>query len=135
MNHFPNPFFAPHIFGARAANWRPLCAITMLFASLGAGHVSVAQAGELDPLQVMRAKGCTACHIIPGIPEANGTMGPSLKDLGKRKRIVARTLSNNEKNLRRWLKNPKAVKSDTMMPNVGLSDEEIDTLIAHFKRP
>jgi cytochrome c2 len=99
---------------------------------MGAGMVSSTQASELDPLEVMRAKGCTACHIIPGIPEAKGTMGPTLKDIGNRKRIVARTLSNNEKNMRRWLKNPKKVRSGTMMPNVGLSDAEIDALVAHF---
>jgi len=93
---------------------------------------SVALASELDPLQVMRTRGCAACHIIPGIPEARSTMGPTLKGLSDRKRIVARTLSNNEKNLRRWLKNPKAVKSDTMMPNVGLSDAEVNALIVHF---
>lgn len=86
----------------------------------------------LDPNAVMRARGCAACHVIPGIPEARGTMGPTLKGLSKRKRIVARTLSNNDKNMRRWLKNPKGVKSDTMMPNVGLSDDEIETLVTHF---
>ena len=89
-------------------------------------------AKALDPIAVMRERGCTACHIIPGIPEARGTMGPTLKGLGKRKRLVARTLTNNDKNMRRWLKNPKAVKSDTMMPNVGLSDDEVETLIKHF---
>ncbi|MGK0171633.1 MAG: cytochrome c2 [Gammaproteobacteria bacterium] len=93
---------------------------------------SSASAKILDPNAVMRARGCTACHIIPGIAEARGTMGPTLKGLGKRKRLVARTLSNTDKNMRRWLKNPKAVKSDTMMPNVGLSDEEIEVLVAHF---
>ena len=105
---------------------------TMAAIVMGAGMVSSTQASELDPLEVMRAKGCTACHIIPGIPEAKGTMGPTLKDIGNRKRIVARTLSNNEKNMRRWLKNPKKVRSGTMMPNVGLSDAEIDALVAHF---
>lgn len=93
-----------------------------------------AQAGEaLEPLAIMRARGCTACHVIPGIAEARGTMGPTLKGLGKRKRMVDRTLTNNDKNMRRWLKNPKAVKSDTMMPNVGLTDEEIEVLVAHFR--
>ena len=106
--------------------------VSLFIAFLSIGTTGVL-AADLNPIEVMRTKGCTACHVIPGIAEARGTMGPTLKGIGTRKRIVARTLTNNEKNMRRWLKYPKAVKSDTMMPNVGLSDEEVETLISHFK--
>jgi len=121
----------------RAAGSRAQLLILAIYIGIGAAAVPAVQAQTqtkaLDPVAVMRAKGCAACHIIPGIPEARGTMGPTLKGLSKRKRIVARTLTNNDKNMRRWLKNPKAAKSDTMMPNVGLTDDEIEILVAHFQ--
>jgi cytochrome c2 len=91
------------------------------------------EAADLDPLEVMRTKGCTACHIIPGIPEAKGTMGPTLKGMGTRKRIVGGMFGNTDKNMRRWLKYPKKLKSGTMMPNVGLSDDEVESLVQYFK--
>jgi cytochrome c2 len=102
--------------------------------TLGLTGVSPVQASESDPMQIMRARGCVACHIIPGIPEAMSTLGPSLKGLSQRKRIVAGTLTNTEVNLRKWLANPKRVKPDTMMPNLGLSQEEVDVLVEYFGR-
>lgn len=80
--------------------------------------------------QVIREKGCGACHFIPGVPNAYGTTGPSLKGLKDRPRIAAGRLENTPENLRRWLSNPKAVRPDTLMPNLGLSAEEMDAVIA-----
>ncbi len=84
-------------------------------------------------LKIMRSKGCGACHIIPGIAGAMGTVGPSLKGLKERTRIAGGRLENSPENLRDWLKDPKSIKSDTMMPNPGLTDGEIETLIEFFK--
>lgn len=85
-------------------------------------------ADKLTAEDIIRRHSCMGCHIIPGIPEAQGTIGPSLKDLGSRRRIAGGALSNTPKNLRLWLKNPKDVKT-TMMPNTGLTDPELDVLV------
>jgi cytochrome c2 len=40
--------------------------------------------------------------------------------------------------LRKWLKDPAAMKPSTQMPNLGLSDEDIEDLIAFllaYERP
>jgi cytochrome c1 len=42
-------------------------------------------------------------------------------------------MENNAENMKDWLRNPKAVRPDTLMPNMGLSDEEIEILIEYFK--
>ena len=34
--------------------------------------------------QVIRQYGCTSCHIIPGIREANALVGPSLEQIASR---------------------------------------------------
>jgi cytochrome c1 len=52
--------------------------------------------------------------------------------LHERKRIVGDVLENNPKNLKAWLKNPKSIKTGTMMPNTGLTDEEVEILILYF---
>ncbi len=81
---------------------------------------------------LLQAKACGACHVIPGVEGAYGKVGPSLKGLHERKRIVGDVLENNPKNLKAWLKNPKSIKSGTMMPNTGLTDEEVEILILYF---
>ena len=81
---------------------------------------------------LLQANGCGACHVIPGVEGAYGTAGPSLKGLNERKRIVGGSLENNPKNLKAWLKNPKSIKSGTMMPNTGLTDEELEILVQYF---
>ncbi len=77
----------------------------------------------------MRSKGCAGCHIIPGIPEARGKIGPSLQGLSQRARIAGGRRANTTENLREWLKNPQDVNPDTPMPNFALTDREIEILI------
>ena len=81
---------------------------------------------------LLQTKACGACHVIPGVEGAYGKAGPSLKGLHERKRIVGDVLENNPKNLKAWLKNPKSIKSGTMMPNTGLNDEEVEILIRYL---
>ena len=81
---------------------------------------------------LLQAKGCGSCHVIPGVEGAYGTAGPTLKGLSERKRIVGGILKNSPENLKAWLKNPKSMKSGTMMPNTGLTDEELEILIQYF---
>jgi len=82
----------------------------------------------------METKGCGGCHYIPGVEDAYGDAGPSLKGISKRKRFLGGKLKNTPANMKAWLKNPGAVKSGTMMPNTGLTDEEADILIEYFKK-
>ena len=81
---------------------------------------------------LLQAKGCGSCHVIPGVEGAYGAAGPSLKGLNERKRIVGGILKNSPENMKAWLKNPKSMKSGTMMPNTGLTDEELEILIQYF---
>lgn len=58
-------------------------------------------------------------------------IGPSLKGISTRRRIAGGKLKNTPTNMRKWLKDPKRVKV-TMMPNVHLTESEIETLIEFF---
>jgi len=79
--------------------------------------------------QLFMEKACFGCHVIPGIPAAVGTVGPSLAGLMSRDKIAAGLLANTPDNLRKWLSNPRAVKADTVMVTPPLSEAEIETLI------
>lgn len=121
--------------GTRAwpAAWLLLVAAPMTVALVTAAVPAKAESLKSAAAKILNARGCVACHYIPGVPEAKGTTGPSLKKLNDRPRIVGGVLENTEENMRDWLKNPKEIKPNTMMPDLGLSDQDIDILINFFK--
>ncbi|MBI3977533.1 MAG: c-type cytochrome [Chloroflexi bacterium] len=74
---------------------------------------------------------CVGCHAVDSLKDkgAVGTVGPNLSKFGGQSQIVG-TLPTNEENVKKWLKDPPAVKSGTLMPNLGLSDDDINALAA-----
>ncbi len=92
-----------------------------------------APAGDADEFaaakSLFKSKGCVACHVVSSIPEAIGTVGPSLDGLSSRAELAA-GLPINAETLAKWIKNPQSVKPGTVMPNLGLAEADIDTLVA-----
>ncbi len=71
------------------------------------------------------AKGCMACHMYRGISHMvpGPVIGPNLTDY-----------QGDPAYLRQWLRDPQAIKPDTQMPNLNLSDDEIEALIAFLSQ-
>jgi cytochrome c len=76
---------------------------------------------------------CGSCHEIPGIEEADGRVGPSLRHFAVRQTIAGR-LSNTSENLRRWLKSPQSIVPGNAMPDQGLSDRDAREIAAYLDR-
>lgn len=72
---------------------------------------------------LVAAYGCSACHLIPGIEQATGTVGPSLAGFGRRAYVAGR-LPNRPAVLTSWLRDPPAIDPATAMPALGLSEAE-----------
>ena len=93
--------------------------------------------GGGDPAQgaaLIQQKGCGGCHTIPGIPGANGTVGPNLAGMASRPRIAGGAVPNNgPDDLKRWIMNPPALKPGTIMPNLGLTDEQATHIVAYLE--
>lgn len=66
---------------------------------------------------------CAACHFIPEVQGAGGDAGPSLQYMG-RLSYIAGGIPNQPENMIRFLQNPPAVKPGTLMPALGISEEE-----------
>jgi len=66
---------------------------------------------------------CAACHFIPEVQGPNGDAGPSLQAMG-RMSYIAGSIPNQPENMIRFLQNPPAVKPGTLMPALGISNEE-----------
>ena len=89
----------------------------------------LAKAGE----QQFIASGCSACHTINGQQGAVGVIGPNLTHVGARTTIASGIMENNSENLHKWLSNPPGVKPGSLMPNLGLSKDAIDKLVAYLQ--
>lgn len=79
---------------------------------------------------LFRAKGCASCHAVTGY--AAGDFGPDLSHLQQREVFAGAMFELNDRNLRRWLRDPPAEKPGSLMPNLDLTEEEITDLIAYL---
>ena len=93
-------------------------------------------------LEVFGARGCSQCHTVdygPGsdltnrVP-AEAFSGPDLTHFASRRVFAGASLPKQGETLRealaRWLADPPSVKPGSFMPNLALTGQEIDSLIA-----
>lgn len=76
--------------------------------------------------RIMQKFQCKTCHTVM---ESGGTVGPILNNVGLRR---------DEKWLRKWIKNPQAIKPGTKMPAFEFTPEEYEEVIGYLaamKRP
>ena len=77
--------------------------------------------------------GCTQCHVIDGIWDIQGDrIAPNLTHVASRHVLGGASFNNNKEDLTAWLANPAAIKPGTFMPNLELTEEEIDALIEYL---
>lgn len=82
-------------------------------------------------VQAIEKYRCGACHIIPGIHNANGLVGPPLL-YWSRRTYVGGEVPNNPENLEKWIMSPKSIEPGTAMPTLGLSDQEAKDVAAYL---
>ncbi len=81
--------------------------------------------------QLIEAYGCGACHIIPGIRNARGLVGPPLILFAERT-MVAGEIPNTPDNLVKWVQNPPSIEPNTAMPDLGLSQAQAQDIAAYL---
>lgn len=81
--------------------------------------------------ELFQTVGCAACHTIGGTP-AQGQVGPDLTHIASRTTFAGATFDRTEENLARWLDNPDAMKPGAKMPDLGLTPEQIEALVAYL---
>ena len=80
-------------------------------------------------LEIMEST-CAACHLVEGTA-AQGAVGPELTHFASESQI-ADVAENTPENLRDWLADPPAMKPGTAMPNLGLTDQQLDALVEYL---
>jgi cytochrome c oxidase subunit II len=87
--------------------------------------------GVLFTGETIPVHGCTQCHTVEGIP-GGAKVGPNLTHFAGRAAFAGAIFPNNASRLALWLRDPEAVKPGVDMPNMGLSEQEIDALVAYL---
>jgi cytochrome c len=101
-------------------------------AEVAAGPALAPGSPAFEGAQIIATKPCGGCHVIPGIAGATGAVGPNLAGVASRAKIAGGAVDNRgPDDLKAWILNPASKKPGTLMPNVGLSDDEA-TKIAAF---
>jgi cytochrome c oxidase subunit II len=75
---------------------------------------------------------CSTCHSVEATAPQPST-GPNLEGFANRQTFAGATLDNNDANLNEWLADPAAAKEGAKMPDVGLTQDQIDDLIAYLR--
>lgn len=74
---------------------------------------------------------CSSCHMIRGTPAA-GLIGPDLTHVASRMTLASAEIPNRPAWLAAWIRNPQAIKPGDRMPDLGLSEGQVSSLVAYL---
>ena len=81
--------------------------------------------------RVFFANSCVNCHTIKDT-SAQGAFGPDLTHLMSRETLASGAAPNTPENLRAWVRDPQKLKVGCLMPNMQLTDQEVDRIVAYL---
>lgn len=90
-----------------------------------------AEAAVAEGRHVFERTACINCHAVNGTV-ANGRFGPDLTHLMSRDTLAAGVAVNTPENLRRWIQHPDDFKPGSLMPPMGLTDQQLDAVTAYL---
>jgi len=75
---------------------------------------------------------CESCHEIRGLT-GDVSVGPDLTHVASRHTLAALTIPNNARELAAWIHDPQSIKPGVRMPDLGLSDTQVNELVAYLE--
>lgn len=81
--------------------------------------------------ELMQRYGCAGCHTIPGVPRAQGKVGPTLQGFAARV-YIGGVATNSPETLIQWIENPRSIDPMTAMPITGISRAEARHVAAYL---
>jgi cytochrome c len=74
-------------------------------------------------MDLIKQYGCGGCHLIPGITDATGNVGPPLLHVGTRT-YIAGFFSNSPENMAQWIQDPQRALPGNAMPRMGVTPQD-----------
>src|SRR4051812_13222097 len=122
----------------RRAKIIALCTLLLLtFIGISCGDEDEQIAAAMTGGEPSRGKiaisryGCSACHTIPGVRDANALVGPPLNQIASRS-YIGGVLPNTPDNMIRWVQDPPAVDHLTAMPKLGVNDQDARDIASYL---
>jgi cytochrome c1 len=85
---------------------------------------------ETDAKSII-ATNCASCHVVPGVPGANGNVGPPLAGIGNRQ-VIAGYFANNRQNMVRWITHAQSMLPNNAMPDTNLTPDQADEVAQYL---
>jgi cytochrome c oxidase subunit II len=89
-------------------------------------------ASPTEGRKVFFANSCVNCHTVRGT-SAQGKFGPDLTHLMSRETLGSGAAPNTPASLRAWVRDPQKLKAGCLMPNMQMTDEEVDQVVAYLQ--
>lgn len=125
------------VFAQEPAEYEAWLANQATDADVPAEGTLAAQGAEL-----FTSRGCNTCHVIRGVNdiprdvdrlnELGVPWAPDLTHLASRTTFAGSLFELEPAELSQWLRNPPARKDGALMPDLNLSEEDIDALVAYL---
>lgn len=112
----------------------PLLCAASLLAACDTGEQAPAPVAGGDAVRgklLLAQYQCGACHAIPGVAAARGTLAPSLDQFGRRS-YIAGQIPNAPQALVRFIVDPPGMKPGTTMPALGVSAADARHMAAYL---
>ena len=113
-----------------------LVIVVLLFLSACSGEVNGVpepRSSSKDSVEAGRrliaSYGCGVCHFIPGVPGADAMAAPPLNRFYERG-YISGEVPNTWDNLINYLQDPQGVEPGTLMPNLGVTEDEARDIAA-----
>lgn len=82
--------------------------------------------------RIFFANSCVNCHTIRGT-SAKGAFGPDLTHLMSRQTLASGAAPNTTETLRTWVRDPQMIKVGCLMPNMQMTDTEVDQIVSYLQ--
>lgn len=80
---------------------------------------------------LLRQFACGACHAIPGVAGARGTVGPPLGGVARRV-YLAGVLPNTPERMAHFIRAPQSADPRSAMPDLGVTEEHARDMVAYL---
>jgi cytochrome c oxidase subunit II len=100
-------------------------------AQLQPGQAPISDAAAKG-LALFQTSTCINCHAIRGVAGADLRVAPDLTHVGSRRQLASGMIDNTPANMRSWLKSPQHIKPGALMPDFGLTDDQLDQLAGYL---
>jgi mono/diheme cytochrome c family protein len=74
--------------------------------------------------------GCGSCHTVGGVSSGTLLAAPNLTNMSLRPTLAGDSLPNSPAQMKAWIMDPPAMKRDSRMPKMNVSDQEAQDLTA-----